>query len=130
MEKARNCPNHSNRKVLLTCSLCEVEFCEDCLYEVDSLVCCYPHYKQYIEEQWVPAKKIFCSNDENSEGLTLLTKKKELWFLQNIPTFFTHNYSLCKESGDPLSFVTFFCLSHDLKRVQSFIDKKNQSNAE
>ncbi|MEC8624909.1 MAG: hypothetical protein VXY34_08830, partial [Bdellovibrionota bacterium] len=60
---------------------------------------------------------------ENSEGLFLLKKKKELWKLKNMPTFFTHSYSVCKKSGDPLSFVTFFCLSHDFKRVRSFIEQ-------
>ena len=123
MEKALNCPNHPNNTNLLTCSLCERGFCEDCLQEIDSLICCPNHYKQYIRETWVPAKKILCSNDENSEGIILLKRKKELWNLKNMPTFFTHSYSVCKESGDPLSFVTFFCLSYDLERVQSFLDQ-------
>ena len=123
MKINKNCPNHPDNDNLITCSLCEVEFCEDCLYEVDGLICCKPHYKQYLEGQWVPIKKVFCSNDENSEGLILMDKKKKLWSLKNIPTFFTHQYSLSEESGDPLSFVTFFCLSHDLERVKSFINQ-------
>ena len=123
MEKNLTCPNHPKNSNLLTCSLCECEFCEECLQEIDSLICCSPHYKQYIKEKWVPAKKIICSNDENSESLILLQKKKELWALKNIPTFFTHSYSVCEESGNPLSFVTFFCLSHDFKRVRSFIEQ-------
>ena len=123
MKINKNCPNHPDHDILMTCSLCEVEFCEDCLYEVDGLICCNPHYKQYLEGQWVPIKKVFCSNDENSEGIILMNKKKELWSLKNIPTFFTHQYFFSKESGDPLSFVTFFCLSHDLERVKSFINQ-------
>lgn len=122
MEKPQCCPNHPDGKLLLTCSLCESLFCENCLHEIDSLVCCSTHYKQYIKEKWVPVKKVFCSNDENSEGINLLKKKKELWSLDNIPTFFKHEYSSCKESGDPLSSVTLFCLSKDLERVKPFID--------
>ena len=122
MKNTQTCPNHPLSQALLTCSLCEDKFCNDCLQEIDSLIFCIKHVKLFKEGEWVVVKKIHCSNDENSEGLILFKKKKELWDLKKIPTFFIHKYSQCEKSGDPLSFVTLFCLRNDLERAQSFLN--------
>ena len=76
MESDLNCPNHPHCKTLLTCSLCEKGFCEECLQEADGLIFCSPHFKMFKEGKWVIANRVSCSNDENSKALLLFRKKK------------------------------------------------------
>ena len=75
MESDLNCPNHPHCKTLLTCSLCEKGFCEECLQEADGLIFCSPHFKMFKEGKWVIANRVSCSNDENSKALLLFRKK-------------------------------------------------------
>lgn len=99
------CANHPNDNAKGLCSICQECFCEECIKEHDGLSFCGPHFRLYINEDWVELETIKTTPETPESAFPIYDFKKELWEKEGLPAIVSTHYKINIQTDTIESFV-------------------------
>jgi len=88
------CTIHKDVKASGTCAVCDIDFCEECLYENDKTLFCSEHYKYFLAHKWKEQARVQTTPHEPLAGMDIYHEKQRIFREEKTPCFLRLNYHI------------------------------------
>ncbi|EQC42910.1 hypothetical protein M899_0082 [Bacteriovorax sp. BSW11_IV] len=113
------CLNHKERNSVGICSICEQEFCAQCLKEMDKVYLCPEHFKLYTQNKWIPITNEKTTPDTPQNGVYIYNYKKNIWDKDKIPSYILNEYKINMEGDFVETYVQLHVIEDDAPKLKS-----------
>ncbi|MDD0854653.1 hypothetical protein HBN50_16185 [Halobacteriovorax sp. GB3] len=112
------CKNHTLIQSAGVCSICEHEFCQKCIKEIDKLHLCPEHFQLYIDHKWVPITNQLTTADTPEAGVYIYNFKKKLWDQEQTPSYILNEYKINVDNDYIETYVQLHVKDSDSKDLE------------
>lgn len=122
------CKNHIQNNSIGICSICEEEFCAQCLKEIDKVYLCPEHLKLYVSHKWTPITNQKTTPDTPESGVYIYNYKKEMWDKSKTPSFILNEYKINMEEDFVETYVQLHVKEEDAPKIRPELSRLKDSN--
>ncbi|WP_417337084.1 hypothetical protein [Halobacteriovorax marinus] len=124
------CKNHETRNSVGICSICEEEFCVDCLKQIDKVNLCPEHFNTFADNIWTSITNQRTTPDNPEDGVYIYNFKKFLWKEKGIPSYILNDYKIQVENDFIETYVQLHVREKDQEELSKKIERFKQEKEE
>jgi len=124
------CKNHERRNSVGICSICEEEFCVDCLKQIDKVNLCPEHFNTFADNIWTSITNQRTTPDSPEDGVYIYNFKKFLWKEKGIPSYILNDYKIQVENDFIETYVQLHVREKDQEELSKKIERFKQEKEE
>ena len=73
------CVNHTEKRAVATCAICDILICEDCVSSDETLHFCHEHFQVYLSNEWKAIASEVTTPENTTKSEYLFQFKKLQW---------------------------------------------------
>lgn len=102
------CVNHTEKRAVATCAICDILICEDCVSSDETLHFCHEHFQVYLSNEWKAIASEVTTPDNTAKSDYLIQFKKNQWEQFKSPLYIQVHYQINVDTDEIESNVSLF----------------------